>query len=160
MPGKSLQVPGVKGGEDTLGIKYGSTDEMWAAELGRADPTSDEGWYGEFFLSAAMAVLTLHAKPWVILRWICMSHKLTPVGCTPMPTGKGVKYWDGVDATVDGVLGGYGKVIEFDAYAASCVVLSVHSNHADPKCCSFTCQQGSSPRRRHQKSLPQAFQLK
>lgn len=25
--------------------------------------------------------------------------------------GKGVKYWDGVDATVDGVLGGYGKVL-------------------------------------------------
>ena len=61
MPAKNLQVPGVTGGEDTLGMKYGSTDEMWAAELGRADPTSEEGWYGEFFLSATVAVLTLLA---------------------------------------------------------------------------------------------------
>ncbi len=46
MPVKKVQVPGVKGGGDSLGNTYDSTNEMWEAELGRAEPTSEEGWYG------------------------------------------------------------------------------------------------------------------
>eukprot|EP00286_Rhodomonas_abbreviata_P008534 CAMPEP_0181328370 /NCGR_PEP_ID=MMETSP1101-20121128/22671_1 /TAXON_ID=46948 /ORGANISM="Rhodomonas abbreviata, Strain Caron Lab Isolate" /LENGTH=131 /DNA_ID=CAMNT_0023437237 /DNA_START=213 /DNA_END=605 /DNA_ORIENTATION=- len=73
MPVKRIRVAGVAGGADTEGQLYGSTDEMWEAELGKVDPQSADGWYG-----------------------------------------KGVKYWDGIDATVDGVLGGFGKVTDVD----------------------------------------------
>jgi hypothetical protein len=37
----------VAGGEDSEGGRYGSTDEMWKTELGKADPKSSEGWYGK-----------------------------------------------------------------------------------------------------------------
>ena len=37
----------VAGGEDSEGGRYGSTDEMWKSELGKADPKSTEGWYGK-----------------------------------------------------------------------------------------------------------------
>jgi len=88
MSTKNVEVPGVKGGEDTFGIKYASTNEMWKAELGRADPTSADGWYG-----------------------------------------KGVKYWDGVDATVDGVLGGYGKVTDVDIKESCAFLLALQDRN-------------------------------
>lgn len=58
MSTKNVEVPGVKGGEDTFGIKYASTNEMWKAELGRADPTSADGWYGKISLLGSRIMAT------------------------------------------------------------------------------------------------------
>ena len=66
---QKVRVAAIAGGEDSEGGTYGSTDEMWKTELNKADPKSEEGWYG-----------------------------------------KGVAYWQDVPASVDGVLGGFGKV--------------------------------------------------
>lgn len=70
---QKVRVAAIAGGEDSLGGTYGSTDEMWKQELSKADPKSDDGWYG-----------------------------------------KGVKYWEDVEASVDGVLGGFGTVTDVD----------------------------------------------
>ena len=70
---QKVRVAAIAGGEDSEGGTYGSTDEMWKTELNKADPKSEEGWYG-----------------------------------------KGVAYWQDVPASVDGVLGGFGKVTDVD----------------------------------------------
>mmetsp|Transcript_64721 Transcript_64721/g.159285 ORF Transcript_64721/g.159285 Transcript_64721/m.159285 type:complete len:254 (-) Transcript_64721:263-1024(-) len=41
------RIDGVEGGTDSWGNTYASTSDMWKKELGKANPESQQGWYGK-----------------------------------------------------------------------------------------------------------------
>ncbi|GJP32940.1 hypothetical protein CLOM_g7605 [Closterium sp. NIES-68] len=97
----------MRGGVDSEGREYASADDMWRQEAGERAVSAGEAGSGE----GAMEGETGGKKR----EWY----------------DKGVRYWEGVEASVDGVLGGYGAVSSTDAAGSAAFLHEVHGAHVE-----------------------------
>ncbi|CAI5484062.1 unnamed protein product, partial [Closterium sp. Yama58-4] len=97
----------MRGGVDSEGRQYASADEMWRQETGERAVSAGEGGSGEGAMEAEMGG---KKREWY---------------------DKGVKYWEGVEASVDGVLGGYGSVSATDAAGSAAFLQEVYGAQLD-----------------------------
>ncbi|CAI7899384.1 unnamed protein product, partial [Closterium sp. NIES-53] len=97
----------MRGGVDSEGRQYASADEMWRQETGERAVSAGEGGGGE---GAMEGELGGKKREWY---------------------DKGVKYWEGVEASVDGVLGGYGAVSSTDAAGSAAFLHEVYGTQLE-----------------------------
>ncbi|CAI5974920.1 unnamed protein product [Closterium sp. NIES-64] len=97
----------MRGGVDSEGRQYASADEMWRQEAGERAVSAGEGKSEEGAMEAEMGG---KKREWY---------------------DKGVKYWEGVEASVDGVLGGYGAVSSTDAAGSAAFLHEVYGAQLD-----------------------------
>ncbi|CAI5958809.1 unnamed protein product [Closterium sp. NIES-65] len=97
----------MRGGVDSEGRQYASADEMWRQEAGERAVSAGEGKSEEGAMEAEMGG---KKREWY---------------------DKGVKYWECVEASVDGVLGGYGAVSSTDAAGSAAFLHEVYGAQLD-----------------------------